>query len=80
MRDGLEFCDRGRVGLGRERDDPVTVKTGHSTSELVLGPTPIDYAGVERPEVQRLAAHKCVQWVRHCAPGEMIVDGTGLSR
>ncbi|MBI4499744.1 MAG: 2-oxoacid:acceptor oxidoreductase family protein [Gemmatimonadetes bacterium] len=32
-------------------DYPVTVRTGHSTSELVLSPVPIDYAGVTRPEV-----------------------------
>ena len=31
-------------------DYPVTVKTGHSLAELILGPEPIDYAGVERPD------------------------------
>ncbi len=35
-----------------QRDDyPVTVKTGHSLAELVLSPEPIEYAGVERPDV-----------------------------
>jgi len=32
-------------------DYAVTVKTGHSTSELILSPAPIDYAGVTRPDV-----------------------------
>ncbi len=35
-----------------ERSDyPVTVRSGYSISELVLDPEPIDYAGVERPDV-----------------------------
>ncbi len=35
-----------------ERSDyPVTVKSGYSLSELVLGPGPIEYAGVDRPDV-----------------------------
>ncbi len=35
-----------------QRDDyPVTVKTGHSLSELVLSPEPIEYSGIERPDV-----------------------------
>ena len=28
----------------------MTVKTGHSLAELILGPQPIDYAGVQRPD------------------------------
>ncbi len=32
-------------------DYPVTVKTGHSTSELILSPAPIDYAGVTQPDL-----------------------------
>jgi len=35
----------------QRNDYPVTVKTGHSTSELILGPTPIDYAGVTSPDL-----------------------------
>ncbi len=35
-----------------QRDDyPVTVKTGHSLSKLLLSPAPIDYAGAENPDV-----------------------------
>ncbi len=34
-----------------QRDDyPITVKTGHSISELVLAPEEIDYTGIERPD------------------------------
>jgi len=35
----------------QRNDYPVTVKTGHSTSELVLGPGPIEYAGVTSPDL-----------------------------
>lgn len=42
-----------RSGLyaAQRNDYPVTVKTGYSTSELVLGPAPIDYAGVTSPDL-----------------------------
>lgn len=34
-----------------QRDDyPVTVKTGHSVAQLVVGPEPVGYAGIERPD------------------------------
>lgn len=34
-----------------QRDDyPITVKTGHSISELVLGPSEIRYSGITRPD------------------------------
>ncbi len=41
-----------RSGLwAAQRDDyPVTVKTGHSVSELILGPEPIHYTGVAEPD------------------------------
>jgi len=40
-----------------QRDDyPVTVKTGHSLSELVLSPRPIDYSGVDRPDALIVAS------------------------
>lgn len=35
-----------------QRDDyPITVKTGHSISELVLSPSEVRYAGIRRPDV-----------------------------
>lgn len=35
-----------------QRDDyPITVKTGHSVSQLVLSPAPIDFAGMQYPDV-----------------------------
>jgi pyruvate/2-oxoacid:ferredoxin oxidoreductase beta subunit len=34
-----------------QRDDyPITVKTGHSVSELILSPSEIDYTGITRPD------------------------------
>lgn len=46
----------GRAGIlsglwAAQRDDyPITVKSGHSISELILGPDEIRYTGVERPD------------------------------
>jgi len=35
-----------------QRDDyPITVKTGHSVSELILSPTEVSYTGIVRPDV-----------------------------
>ena len=35
-----------------KRDDyPVTVMTGHSVSEIILGPTEILYTGIEKPDI-----------------------------
>jgi 2-oxoglutarate/2-oxoacid ferredoxin oxidoreductase subunit beta len=35
-----------------QRDDyPITVKTGHSVSQLVVGPAPIDFTGMQYPDV-----------------------------
>jgi len=42
-----------------QRDDyPVTVKTGHSVSELVLSPEPIERAGVESPDAVLVLAEE----------------------
>lgn len=47
----------GRAGLlaglwASQRDDyPVTVMTGHSVAEVILSPQPIDYPGIERPDI-----------------------------
>lgn len=54
VRSGTRRVARAAVLSGlwaSQRDDyPVTVKTGHSMSQLVLGPLPVGYAGVERPD------------------------------
>ncbi len=34
----------------QRNDYPVTVKTGHSVAELIIGPDPIDYTGIDRPD------------------------------
>jgi Pyruvate/2-oxoacid:ferredoxin oxidoreductase gamma subunit len=41
-----------RTGMwAAQKDDfPVTVKSGHSVSEVILAPDEIDYTGVERPD------------------------------
>ena len=42
-----------RSGLwSAQRDDyPITVKSGHSVSEVIIAPAEIRYTGVERPDV-----------------------------
>lgn len=42
-----------RAGMwSAQRDDyPITVKSGHSVSEVILSPDEIHYSGVERPDV-----------------------------
>lgn len=42
-----------RSGLyaAQRNDYPTTVKSGHSTSELILSPTPIEYSGVTQPDL-----------------------------
>ncbi len=55
VRSAVRMAARAGVLSGlwaSQRDDyPVTVKTGHSLSELVLAPEPIEFAGSERPDV-----------------------------
>lgn len=48
-----------------QRDDyPVTVKTGHSLSELILSPQPIDYTGIARPDALVLVSPEGLAKVR----------------
>jgi pyruvate/2-oxoacid:ferredoxin oxidoreductase beta subunit/Pyruvate/2-oxoacid:ferredoxin oxidoreductase gamma subunit len=51
-----------------QRDDyPVTVKTGHSLSKLILADRPIDYAGAEQPDVLVVLSDDGYAKVRHRA-------------
>jgi Pyruvate/2-oxoacid:ferredoxin oxidoreductase gamma subunit len=34
-----------------KNDYPITVLRGHSVSEMVLSPQPVDYTGIERPQM-----------------------------
>jgi len=42
-----------RSGLHATQSDdyPITVKTGHSVAELILSPEPIDFTGIDRPDL-----------------------------
>ncbi len=57
-------------------DDPVTVKTGHSVSELVLGPEPIEYSGVAKPEAVVIASAEGLEAMGHhlktMGPGDSV--------
>ncbi len=45
-----------------QRDDyPITVKTGHSLSELIVAPEPIDYTGIERPDTLLILSEEGLQ-------------------
>jgi 2-oxoglutarate ferredoxin oxidoreductase subunit beta len=61
----------------QRNDYAVTVKTGHSTSELILSPTPIDYAGVTEPDLLLVLSADGVKQARRYlgrmdAPGEVV--------
>jgi Pyruvate/2-oxoacid:ferredoxin oxidoreductase gamma subunit len=40
----------------QKNDYPVTQGTGFSVSEVILSPTPIDYTGIEQPDVVLIAS------------------------
>lgn len=42
---------RSGLWAAQRTDYPVTVKTGHSVAELILSPDPIEYAGIDLPDV-----------------------------
>ena len=51
---GEIFCLAGMTGgwhATLKNDYPITVLRGHSVSEMVLSPRPVDYTGIERPGV-----------------------------
>ena len=51
---GEVFCMAGMTGgwyATLKNDYPITVLRGHSVSEMVLSPQPVDYTGIDRPKV-----------------------------
>jgi Pyruvate/2-oxoacid:ferredoxin oxidoreductase gamma subunit len=51
---GEIFCLAGMTGgwyATLKNDYPITVLRGHSVSEMVLSPQPVDYTGIDRPNV-----------------------------
>lgn len=62
-----------------QRDDyPITVKTGHSVSELILSPEPIDDTGVERTDALLVLSEdgrkKCGPYLAALAPGARVFE------
>jgi pyruvate/2-oxoacid:ferredoxin oxidoreductase beta subunit/Pyruvate/2-oxoacid:ferredoxin oxidoreductase gamma subunit len=52
-----------------QRDDyPITIKSGHSVSELVLGPDEIYYTGIRRPDALLVLTQDGYQKVNHYLP------------
>jgi len=61
-----------------QRDEyPVTVKSGHSISTLVLDTRPIDFAGAARPDLLVLLAPEGVKtsrpWLAAMQPGDRVI-------
>jgi Pyruvate/2-oxoacid:ferredoxin oxidoreductase gamma subunit len=51
---GEIFCMAGMTGgwyATLKNDYPITVLRGHSVSEMVLSPQPVEYTGIDRPQV-----------------------------
>jgi pyruvate/2-oxoacid:ferredoxin oxidoreductase beta subunit/Pyruvate/2-oxoacid:ferredoxin oxidoreductase gamma subunit len=51
---GEIFCMAGMTGgwyATLKNDYPITVLRGHSVSEMVLSPQPVDYTGIDQPKV-----------------------------
>lgn len=48
-----------------KNDYPITVLTGHSVSEIILSPEPIDYTGLSRPSVVIVLAEEGIQRRKH---------------
>ncbi len=51
---GEIFCLAGMTGgwyATLKNDYPITVLRGHSVSEMVLSPQPVDYTGIDRPDI-----------------------------
>jgi len=47
-----------------QKDDyPITVRTGHSAAEVILSPDPVDYTGIEVPDVVLLISEEGVRHV-----------------
>jgi pyruvate/2-oxoacid:ferredoxin oxidoreductase beta subunit len=66
-----------------QRDDyPITVKTGHSLSELIFSPTPIDYTGIERADALLVLSEdgrrKSGPYLRSLAPDATVFALPGL--
>jgi pyruvate/2-oxoacid:ferredoxin oxidoreductase beta subunit/Pyruvate/2-oxoacid:ferredoxin oxidoreductase gamma subunit len=66
-----------------QRDDyPITVKTGHSVSELILSPTPIDFTGTEQADALLVLTEdgrqKSSPYLRNLAPGGTVFALPGL--
>ncbi len=60
-----------------QRDDyPVTVKAGHSVSELILGPDPIEYTGGDKPDAVLVLSRDGLGKVHHyldrMGPGDRV--------
>lgn len=66
-----------------KNDYPITVLRGHSVSEMVLSPQPVDYTGIEQPDVVIALADEGVgrrkKMLSRLSAGTMIVKAAGVT-
>ncbi len=73
-----------RAGLwSAQRDDyPITVKSGHSVSEVIVGPEEIHYSGVERPDALVIVSEdgygKAAPYLAAMEEGDTVFVAAGL--
>jgi pyruvate/2-oxoacid:ferredoxin oxidoreductase beta subunit/Pyruvate/2-oxoacid:ferredoxin oxidoreductase gamma subunit len=81
VRSAARLAGIGAVASGlwvAQRDEyPITVKSGHSISTLVLDTRPIDFAGSDRPDLLILLAAEGVAtarpWLAAMQPGDRVI-------
>jgi pyruvate/2-oxoacid:ferredoxin oxidoreductase beta subunit/Pyruvate/2-oxoacid:ferredoxin oxidoreductase gamma subunit len=73
---GIGAVDSG-LWVAKRDEYPITVKSGHSVSTLVLDSRPIDFAGSDRPDLLILLAPEGVAtarpWLAAMQPGDRVI-------
>ena len=83
---GEIFCLAGMTGgwhATLKNDYPITVLRGHSVSEMVLSPQPVDYAGIDRPQVVIALADEGVgrrkKMLARLGPDTLVIKAIGVA-
>ena len=83
---GEIFCLAGMTAgwyATLKNDYPITVLRGHSVSEMVLSPDPVDYTGIERPAVVVALANEGVgrrkSLIAGLGPQTLIIKAVGVN-
>jgi pyruvate/2-oxoacid:ferredoxin oxidoreductase beta subunit/Pyruvate/2-oxoacid:ferredoxin oxidoreductase gamma subunit len=83
---GEIFCLAGMTAgwhATLKNDYPITVLRGHSVSEMVISPQPVDYTGIERPDVVVALAEEGVgrraTLLAQLGPDTLILKAAGVN-